>query len=361
MEFELFCTCGPQVTNHAGCLIGDIWYVYGGVGDVKDNCPISSFYSLNMKSKIWTNLSNLSMKNEKIPPLSHHTVISLQNNFVVLIGGWNGKKRISAVYIYNIQSKKWTIPTVVGFPKDAGLSSHTSTVVIDDCQSEIAQILIIGREGSLRTHRRYGNAYLLNISLDNFQCVYKNLSNKTASRSGHSTIITKNYTYIIGGRQNLSLEVHGNNWCNANNKTNTFIENNVNINTNHLMKLQDANLKNVHHNTKQPCGRRRQIVVSTNMGLLMYGGETMDGRSRKPVNEIWILTLQNNLNPNDSSKSRLKKSNAFYNCWVRLKHSKLHRASSISCIYENQLYVHGGIDENEKVVCDVHVLRSFVQ
>lgn len=61
-----------------------------------------------------------------------------------------------------------------GFPMGAGLSSHTANLLSN------SEILVVGREGSLRTQRRSGNAFILSglpltnisqLSAWNYTCV----------------------------------------------------------------------------------------------------------------------------------------------------------------------------------------------
>lgn len=70
-------------------------------------------------------------------------------------GGWNGKERSSDVHVYNCKDNIWFTCQTTGFPVGAGLSSHTANLLSN------GEILIIGREGSLRMQRRSGNAFIL--------------------------------------------------------------------------------------------------------------------------------------------------------------------------------------------------------
>ena len=99
---------------------------------------------------------------------------------IVLIGGWNGKKRTADVFIFDTTELMWNKMTVFG-EIPVGLSSHTATVVAEK------EILIIGREGGVHTHRRSGDAFTLNPITGEF----KQATYGVDSRSGHTSSLIR--------------------------------------------------------------------------------------------------------------------------------------------------------------------------
>ena len=71
----------------------------------------------------------------------------------------------------------------------------------------VVQILVIGREGSLRTQRRHGCVYMLSGNVDRGHFKYSEYSQSVSSRSGHTTTFVGSKLYIIGGRSDNLLEV----------------------------------------------------------------------------------------------------------------------------------------------------------
>ena len=75
------------------------------------------------------------------------------------------------------------------------------------CAFQPVQILVIGREGSLRTQRRHGSAYLLSGRVESGRLKYSEYSQGVSSRSGHTATFVGSKLYIIGGRSDNLLEV----------------------------------------------------------------------------------------------------------------------------------------------------------
>jgi hypothetical protein len=100
-------------------------------------------------------------------------VINLNNIFrpnkeeiLILVGGWNGKKRSNSVHAFDLKDKKWIgLKEWTGgrqrVPPPVGLSSHTATAINDKL------VCVLGREGGIKTQRRFGDLFLLNLDLGN--------------------------------------------------------------------------------------------------------------------------------------------------------------------------------------------------
>jgi hypothetical protein len=82
----------------------------------------------------------------------------------VLVGGWTGKKRSHTVHVFDTDVKKWLSVTEWAGGKGrvappVGLSSHTATPINDRL------ICVLGREGGVKTQRRFGDLFLLHLDL----------------------------------------------------------------------------------------------------------------------------------------------------------------------------------------------------
>lgn len=206
------------------------------------------------------------------PALSHHCAF-IQENHVIIVGGWNGSSRISDVYIYDISQNKFTKAKTKGFPSGSGLSSHTCTLLSDN------SIAIFGREGSLRHQRKYGNSYLLKGSPLTALYSYEELPIDCASRSGHVTLgIDKAQILVYGGRKDKDLENHRLSPFEYNSRLKNIKIENFFINV--LNSKEGVLCK------KPPGGRRFSIACKLDDFLLIHGGETFDSNFREPVGDF---------------------------------------------------------------------------
>ncbi|XP_062620735.1 kelch domain-containing protein 9-like [Saccostrea cucullata] len=314
IDWEKTAITGPVLGFHAGCTVGNNFYIHGGVETMDSKTPSNRLYQLSCSERTWTELSFPGS-----PFLSHHAAVELNDRFIILIGGWNGKSRSSKVYVFDIEKQQWTEPRVTGFPEDGGLSSHTATVL------STGKILILGREGSLRMQRRHGSMYLLLGSVESGKFTYRELSQATASRSGHTANIIGNVLYIVGGRDSNLIEIH------AGFKS---LKSPAPV-TNQITTILD----NLPSASKTPGGRKNHVSVDSPEAILIHGGETFDGKSREPVGEMFIFAT--------------KPSHTFYKVGV----SEVKRAGHVCGVVGDNIILHGGFGGKKQVYGDTFFLR----
>lgn len=207
---------------------------------------------------------------------------------------------------------------MLGFPEDGGLSSHTATAL------DSGEILILGREGSLRMQRRHGSGYLLSGSVESGKFTYREYTQETASRSGHTTNIIGSALYIVGGRDNNLVEVHPGF---KSPKPPPTVTNQI-ITT--MGKLSSV--------SKMPCGRKNHITVESPGAILIHGGETFDGKSREPVGEMLIFAR--------------KPTPSFYKVGV----SEVKRAGHVCGVVGDKILLHGGFGGKNHVYAETFIL-----
>lgn len=191
---------------HASAVVGDGIYIHGGLD--AEHKVLSTLHQFDTKLKTWSvvdaNPSQPRKSSSKMPALescnapglSHHCAVTYEHRFIILIGGWNGKKRTSEVFLFDTDDLMWNKITVFG-DIPVGLSSHTATLVSRN------EITIIGREGGVHTHRRSGDVFTLNpITGEYRQAMYG-----IDSRSGHTSNLIrssckKGYSiFVYSGRK----------------------------------------------------------------------------------------------------------------------------------------------------------------
>ena len=314
IDWEVLSPAGPALAMHVGCLLGNSLYIHGGITKYGSNSPSDKLYQFDFSSQIWNEVRAAGS-----PALSHHACVTLYDRYMILIGGWNGRQRTTKVYVFDTKDRQWMFPTDHGMPEGVGLSSHTATVM------STGEILVIGREGSLRLQRKHGNVYMLTGDIDRGVFRYTEYTTGTASRSGHTTTCVGNIVYIIGGRDDRLVEMHsGFSSPHAYGKvTSKFTE---------IAKI----MKPV---TKPPNGRKNHIVVPGPGALLLHGGETFDGRSREPVGDMFLMVTKPHLS------------------WYKLGTSKVCRANHVLCYDSERVLFHGGIAGKGILYGDLYELK----
>ena len=142
---------GPAVAFFGSCVIDDIFYIHGGVKRRSDFEPSNRMFKF--QNNVWTDITTADS-----PTLSYHQCIVMGNGqYIVAIGGWDGSKRKSDVYVFDVVNGRWYSTYAPGFPSDGGLNNHAAIPL----KSHETSILVIGRDGSLRTQRKHGDAYCL--------------------------------------------------------------------------------------------------------------------------------------------------------------------------------------------------------
>lgn len=142
---------GPSVAFFGSCVIGDIFYIHGGVKTRADHSPSNRMFKF--QNSTWIEIPAINS-----PALSYHRCIVMNNGqYILAIGGWDGSKRKSDVYVFDVASITWYQAHTSGFPSDGGLNNHAAIPL----KSHDTAILVIGRDGSLRMQRKHGDAYCL--------------------------------------------------------------------------------------------------------------------------------------------------------------------------------------------------------
>lgn len=317
-DWKLFVSVGPCVAFHTACIIKHKLYIHGGLISAQNKIPVSNLYWLDLQTRIWNESQAVDS-----PCLSHHSSVTLQDRYMLLIGGWNGKSRTSCIHCFDTETCQWKKVESAGYPKEAGLSSHTA-IVCDD-----GSILVIGREGSLHSHRRHSSAHKLTGNINQGKWQYKILSKEMDSRSGHTCSGSGQSVYLIGGRDDKLVEkLDG---------INTLPQ----ITYNTARKLE-AICKDLPPLNKLPSGRKNHIASGGYGFIVIHGGETFDGRNKQPVGEIYLLST--------------KKEMEFF----RIGISSVARAGHICCCYGDKVLIHGGISGKENFVKgDTYELEFF--
>lgn len=321
----------PKLSFHSCSLVRNKFYIFGGVDDKKN--VQNQMFCFDPSTSHWSEVTSSRKETEsasskfsavaiKEPPkLSHHTANVLKDRYILFLGGWTGHKRTSEAFYFDILENSWFQIEVKG-DTPVGLSSHTATLVSEN------QLIIVGREGGVRTQRRSGDSFYFNVNTG----VYKEAVLHASSRSGHTANLVKPLhskaykLFVQGGRKGSEYEVIGS-W-----KHKLQTESG-------LLKKETCSLLDEWVECTQPNGRQHCVAVELNdKYILFFGGETWSGVRNNVTNEIFIL---------DSEKMK----------WYTKQSSS--KNIIVPCltghtmgIWEGKVYVFGGVLEGK---CTNHV------
>ena len=288
MEFIPVHAAGPgpcKRSYHSCSLLGNYLYVYGGITEEKR--VLNDLYRFDIASNTWTQIEEETSRSRGIPVVSsvfprgrlcaapfvsHHTATVVRDRYILLVGGWNGRKRTADVYCFDSVDHSWRqIPVSGEVP--VGLSSHTATVISP------TDILIIGREGGVRTQGRFTGAFNLNFETGK----YTEAGFHVASRSGHTANLIQirgskeRHLFVFGGRKSGGYELVGR-WTKVEPSSGGYSRE----------KLD--NLLSQCTVCEEPSGRQHCQVVDIGHGcLLCFGGETWSGVRNNVTNEGFLL------------------------------------------------------------------------
>ena len=260
---------------HASAVVGDGVYIHGGL-DSGSNV-LSDLYRFDTKLKSWraieANPSRPRRKSAELPALeicnapslSHHCAIAYKHRYIILIGGWSGRKRTSDVFLFDSAEAMWNRVTVFG-EIPVGLSSHTANFVTE------REILIIGREGGIHTHRRSGDAFTLNI----FTGEYKQAMYGVDSRSGHTSTLlrsscSRGYSiFVYSGRKTGRQCSFVGSWNTKNEEINA-------VSTDFAVGIKDLISRSAEIDI--PTGRQhcKALCIADEI-VLIYGGQLWQAR-----------------------------------------------------------------------------------
>jgi hypothetical protein len=289
MEFIVVTTNGETPTKrayHSCSAIGNSLFIFGGIRE--DRTVLDDMYRYNVEENSWTHIEDRVPRSSssnpdvsrsfpkgrlcRAPAVSHHTATVMNDRYIVVIGGWNGKKRTAEIFCFDTQNTIWRqIPERGEVP--VGLSSHTA------CLMSSKDILIIGREGGVHTQRRFSGAFNLDIETGR----YTEAPLHAASRSGHTANLIRvrtskeYYLFVLGGRKSGGYELLGR-WQHIERSTN---------------RIPQSKIEKILANCTvcdEPDGRQHsQTLHIGERYLMVFGGEKWSGVRENVTNEAYIL------------------------------------------------------------------------
>lgn len=300
VQLDVLSPIGPSLAYHVSWIASEALYVHGGIDKVGSKSPLFRIHRFDFNEGTWTEVHATGS-----PALSHHACVVVSGRYAVIIGGWTGHERTADVHIFDTVSCHWSSPRTMGFPAGAGLSSHAAAVLGN------GNIIVVGREGSLRMQRKFGSVFLLrgDPALSGTGIFnYSEFPISTASRSGHSVHVAGSSLIVVGGRDDQVVETHPvEKGCDE-------------AQCQLLLGLGQKIAKS----PSKPMNGRKQHASAYSCGVVfVHGGWTFDGKTRDPVGQMYALLVKSNR-------------------WVCLGESGVRRAGHVCCCDGRRLVLHGG-------------------
>ncbi|XP_061462096.1 kelch domain-containing protein 9 [Rhineura floridana] len=264
---------------------------------------------------------------------SHHEAVVLANRFLCVVGGWDGSRRVSDVCCFDAEQGQWERWSV-GPSSEApvGLSSHTCTKLTDQ------EVRVVGREGGLRTQRRYASIFTLRLNPATKTYWYKEEESHTASRAGHSAMLLRETStsgkgsgyklLVFGGRDSADFDVAGH-WGKSKIHVDSVHAPGLTEHLSCLVSTKKGSLQ-------APKGLRHQSCTVVGPFAVIFGGETLSKGRDAVCNDLYI------------HDTRSSPANWFhFPCSNRAQKRVGHR----TCLWNDKLYLIGGLGADGKTPC----------
>ncbi|KAM8921522.1 kelch domain-containing protein 9 [Pelodytes ibericus] len=323
--------------HHTCTVIGGKLYVFGGVKsrDPKD-VPLGDVVTFDPERKAVQSTSQ-----EASFRRSHHDAVELGSRWLCVVGGWDGSRRVSSIFSYDTQREEWALwaegPTN---NPPVGLSSHTCTKISD------YELCVVGREGGLRTQRRYASVYTLRVNASTKTYWYREEESRTASRSGHTaTLLPSDSTavkkagyslHVFGGRESSSVDF-----------ARQWGKDKIQVNTDHCPRLTEQLAQMVGTESSSPAAPKSIKHHSSSVVgpfVLVFGGETLSKSRDTVCNDLYILDTRS------SPPS-----------WFHFPSTdrRLKRMGHRTCVINDCLYLVGGFGPDGKTPCSEICVLGF--
>lgn len=216
------------------------------------------------------------------PRRSHHDAVALGGRWLCVVGGWDGARRLATVAALDTERGEWEAwAAAPGSCPPAGLSGHTCTRLSD------RELRVAGREGGIRTQRRYGSIYTLRLDAGARTYCYKEERYHSVSRSGHCAALLPtsgprpgHQLWLFGGCNSAEPEVAGH-WSHGKIKEEPPIAPRL---MEQLVKL----VSSAQGSWQGPRGLRHHSCSVVGPFAVLFGGETLSRARDTICNDLYI-------------------------------------------------------------------------
>lgn len=174
--------CFPEkFSNAAGTLIGNEWYIIGGLIDNEQSANIYVVDLDTLEGKLIHNVSCI--------PIDSHTANAIDDENILIFGGYIGVQKSNKIYQYSMHSKSFTELSVYG-SKPLPRTCH-STVLLNNT------LIVFG--GIDESGGKLSDLWKFDLQLKQWFEVSSNEGFWPKARSGHSACVYDGKMYVFGG------------------------------------------------------------------------------------------------------------------------------------------------------------------
>jgi len=283
-------------------------YIYGGFGKDSINFKdIMQFYYTNYE---WTILKSTITP----PPRDSHVAFGWEGKLYIF-GGGSANTRLNDLWEFNINAKSWSDVKAKGIiPLER--EAHNAVLIPDN-----TALIFGGKSPS----EKLSDAQILTLNLNSLPTWNKatQMGELPCARDGHCMCVIGKEVYLFGGEDNEKLMMND-----------LYVGV---LSESYVLTWRKCEQKN------QPQARRAATLCAyMNEYLILIGGEAYGEANTCTLNDIWIYSV--------TSKQWEELCNA------RMGDEFISRAYHGSAIFENSIYVFGGINQADKILDDLWIL-----
>jgi N-acetylneuraminic acid mutarotase len=170
-------------SHHSSVIFHDFLYIFGGHIDSSKG-PTNKVWRFNLKQKNWELLSVFG----EIPMERSHHSCCLNNDCMIVFGGYNSPNRFNDLYSFNLKTFTWTKILTNGTIKK--ISEHSATMFNNSMYIFGISLISLNLKGGFNGRKIYGSLKEFNFSTLKWRKI--DLQQKLMKRYLHTTIILDN-------------------------------------------------------------------------------------------------------------------------------------------------------------------------
>lgn len=126
----------PAVSNHSSMVYGNKMYLFGGSSKDSENVKM---FTLDLQHFKWSEVipNGADNRKENIPlTRDEHSCVMLNEQHMVIFGGFTFGQRTNDIYAYNFRANEWTKIDYVGDEVPEPRAGHSAVIKYDNANGD---------------------------------------------------------------------------------------------------------------------------------------------------------------------------------------------------------------------------------